>query len=124
MNINGLITASVATQSVFKRLAALSESDRELVVAQAKKESKPKAKPGKKSPPKEKPGGDLSGIVDGLVKEIEVIKSDGKVEESEVVGLIDRMMQMVDVLINAKPPRKKRTPPEEDDMAERIAADY
>ena len=63
----------------------------------------------------------LEGIVDGLVKEVEVIKGDGKVEVSEVMGLIDKMMGMVDTLVNAKPARQKKA--SEEEIADRVALD-
>jgi len=60
----------------------------------------------------------LEGIVDGLAKEIEVIKGDGKVEMSEVMGLIENLMGMVDTLVNAKPAKKKKA--SERDIADRV----
>ena len=52
--------------------------------------------------------GKMMSIVDGLTKEIEQIKSDGKVEKSEVMGLFDNMMQMVTLLVNTRAPAKPR----------------
>jgi hypothetical protein len=55
----------------------------------------------------ESPDG-MMGLVDGLVQEVEQIKSDGKIEPSEVLGLFDNMMQMVTLLVNTRAPVKSR----------------
>jgi hypothetical protein len=49
------------------------------------------------------------GIVDGLAKEVEQIKSDGRVDPHEVLGLFDNMMTMVTLLVEAKLPNKRRS---------------
>lgn len=76
-----------------------------------------KAEEGKEEGMAEEADG-LEGIVDGLVKEVEVIKGDGKVEMSEVMGLIEKMMGMVDTLVNAKAPKQKKA---SEDIADRVA---
>lgn len=53
-------------------------------------------------------GGDMMSIVDGLAQEVEQIKSDGRVDPNEVLGLFDNMMQMVTLLVNTKAPSKPR----------------
>jgi hypothetical protein len=54
--------------------------------------------------------GDLTGMVDGLTKEVDQVKSDGKVDPAEALGILDSMMKMVTMLVDAKPPAKKRAP--------------
>ena len=51
---------------------------------------------------------ELSVMVDALQQEIEAIKSDGKVERGEFMGLFKQMMKMVSELVQAKPPAKTR----------------
>lgn len=58
---------------------------------------------------KESTEGGLDNIVGDLMEEIEVIKSDGKVSPSEVLGLIDNVVQMVQVLLQAKPGKLKKS---------------
>lgn len=82
-----------------------------------KDDKEEKSEEGKEEGMSEETNG-LEGIVDGLVKEVEVIKGDGKVEMSEVMGLIDNMMKMVDTLVNSKAPRKKKA---SEDIADRVA---
>jgi hypothetical protein len=153
MNVNTLIMASVATKSVYRRFAQLSDEDKEAVVNKVKKKltdnsddkeetsdkskdkakkEKPKSKDNakeeaapKEEEPKEEPAEeeetdettDMSTIVDGLVSEVEAIKSDGQVTPMEVLGLIDNIVQMVSTLLAAKPGRAKKA-----DIVERVAA--
>jgi len=52
-----------------------------------------------------------SSLMDGmnsLSKSIEEIKADGRVEPSEVVGIITQLMTMVDTLVHAKPKRSRK----------------
>ena len=60
---------------------------------------------------------ELGSMVDSLRKEIDNIKSDGKVERSEFLGMFKQMMEMVIHLVDAKPPQKKRA-----SIEERLAA--
>jgi hypothetical protein len=76
--------------------------------------------PAEEPPVEEPPADDMMGIVDGLVQEVETIKSDGKVEQSEVMGLFENMMQMVTLLVQTKAAPE----PKEASMAARVAADY
>jgi hypothetical protein len=50
----------------------------------------------------------IEEIVNGLVEEVQTIKQDGQVSQKEVVGLITNMMEMVNLLVQAKPPTRKR----------------
>ena len=52
--------------------------------------------------------GEASSIVDDLAKEIQIIKQDGHVSPTEVVGLIKTMMEMVNMLLEAKPGRRRK----------------
>jgi len=62
----------------------------------------------------------LENLVGDLAEEIEVIKTDGQISPSEVVGLIDNVVQMVHTLLQAKPGKPKKAS-REDDIAQRIA---
>jgi hypothetical protein len=56
----------------------------------------------------EKQNADLLGVVNDLAAEIKQVKSDGRVDPSEILGLLGNMMQMVTLLVHAKPPPKQR----------------
>jgi len=60
------------------------------------------------APEQEDAGDDIKGIVDDLAKEISTIKEDGKVSTSEVIGLIKSMMEMVNLLVEAKAPARRK----------------
>jgi len=51
---------------------------------------------------------ELLGIIDRLAQEVQQIKSDGRVDPNEVLGLFDNMMSMVTLLVNTKLPSKPR----------------
>jgi hypothetical protein len=51
-------------------------------------------------------GGEMMSIVDGLAKEVEQIKSDGRVDPNEVLGLFDNMMSMVTLLVHTQGPKE------------------
>lgn len=68
----------------------------------------------------------IEEIVNGLVEEVQTIKQDGQVSQKEVVGLITNMMEMVNLLVQAKPPtrrRKKNAATREFEIAMRVAGD-
>jgi hypothetical protein len=48
-------------------------------------------------------------VVNDLAAELKQVKSDGRVDPSEVLGLLGNMMQMVTLLVEAKPPRRRRS---------------
>ena len=52
--------------------------------------------------------GQMEGIVNDLVQEIKTIKQDGQVRTGDVLGLIMNMMEMVNLLVQVKPPMKRR----------------
>jgi len=52
--------------------------------------------------------GGLLKVVEDLAAEVEQIRSDGRVDPSEVLGLFDNMMQMVTFLVDTKAPAKRR----------------
>ena len=55
------------------------------------------------------PSDELTSIVDGISQEIEQIKSDGQVTPSEVMGLMDNMITMVNELLGAKAKKPVKT---------------
>jgi len=67
-------------------------------------ESVPEEEPAEEEDQKSK----IEEIVNGLVEEVQTIKQDGQVSQKEVVGLITNMMEMVNLLVQAKPPTRKR----------------
>ena len=148
-----LIVSSVATRSVFKRFAKLSDEDKAAVVEKVKAKVNGDAEEAPSDAAEETTteetvegtgdtpdsvgeaveegveeseegsadaAPDMQGIVDGLVKEVEVIKSDGQITPAEVLGLVDNIVQMVSVLINSKAPRKSRSASREERIADRI----
>jgi len=50
----------------------------------------------------------INEIVEGLVDEVKTIKEDGHISPAEVLGLIKNMMEMVNLLVEAKPPARRR----------------
>ena len=66
---------------------------------------------------------EIADIVSDLVEEVETIKSDGHVKPGEVLGLITQMMEMVNLLVEAKAPprRKKKSSVREFIIAEKVA---
>ena len=135
-----LVVSSVVTHSVFKRFAALSDEDKASVVEKVKSSvgggeeeaAEEGAEEGVEEGAEEAVAGegaeeggeapDMQGIVDGLVSEVEVIKGDGQITPSEVLGLVDNIVQMVSVLINSKAPRKSKSASREDSISERVAS--
>jgi hypothetical protein len=65
---------------------------------------------------------DLMDSIQSLSDELDIIKEDGKVDSSEVVGLFQSMMEMVNELLRAKPGRKRRTP--KASMQDRVACSF
>ena len=65
----------------------------------------------------------LDNLVGDLAEEIEVIKTDGQIAPSEVLGLIDNVVKMVHVLLQAKPGKNKKASREEE-ISQRIADEY
>ena len=61
----------------------------------------------------------VESVVQGLLNEVEAIKSDGQITPAEVLGLVDNMVQMVSILVQAKPPRAKKA--SRIDIADRVA---
>ena len=70
-------------------------------------------------------GGSIETIVDELKQEVELIQKDGQVTPSEVIGLFDNLMQMVQTLIESKHPKKTASVVGWDPnaMVDRIASD-
>ena len=66
---------------------------------------------------------DMQGIVDGLVKEVEVIKSDGQITPAEVLGLVDNIVQMVGLLVSAKPLRQPKAASREKRITAKLVAE-
>ena len=58
----------------------------------------------------------MTELVNQLAEEVEQIKSDGRVETSEVLGLFDNMMKMVTLLVEAKPKGSRKS-----SIADRVA---
>jgi hypothetical protein len=52
--------------------------------------------------------GEIESIVNDLVSEVKTIKQDGQVAPKDVMGLIQSMMEMVNLLVQAKPPTRRR----------------
>ena len=50
----------------------------------------------------------MDSIVNDLVNEVKTIKQDGHVQTKDVLGLIMNMMEMVNLLVQAKAPMKRR----------------
>jgi len=144
MNVQRLIVASVMTQGVFQRFAQLSKGDKDKVVEKVKEKVNGKGKKKddvveeevvdeKKeeivddgaaedgnTDEKSEGGGSLDDLVGDLAEEIEVIKSDGQIAPSEVVGLIDNVVKMVHVLLQAKPGKEKEAASREAAIVERM----
>jgi hypothetical protein len=191
MSVQKLIVAAVATRSIFRRLAQLSDEEKEEVVKKVKEkmdiqdedgetekvdtetpedeadeespdqeegeedtsekpedeaeddaedeteeveEIAPEEEPAEEEQtepvPEEEPAeeedqkGKIEEIVNGLVEEVQTIKQDGQVSQKEVVGLITNMMEMVNLLVQAKPPtrrRKRNSATREFEIAMRVA---
>jgi hypothetical protein len=51
---------------------------------------------------------EMSSIVENLVEEMQVIKQDGHMSSTEVLRLITQMMEMVNLLVEAKAPTRRR----------------
>jgi len=66
----------------------------------------------------------MSELVDALATEVEQIKGDGEVSSTEVIGFFDNMMQMVTLLINAKPKTERKKKSSIDYMVERVAKEF
>jgi hypothetical protein len=88
-------------------------------------EEEPEPEP---EPDKEDRKDEITDIVNNLVEEVETIKQDGNVAPKDVLGLITNMMKMVNLLVQAKPPtrRRKKSGAEREfliaeEVAERIA---
>jgi hypothetical protein len=105
---------------VFNRFA-LSNGKKEEVVKKVVKKLKKKKDNNENKDNKEKVEGDLSEdtqdessgsnldeMADKLQKDMEDMRADGKVEREEFLRMFEKMMDMVESLVNAKPPPKKR----------------
>jgi len=94
------------------------------VPPQFQKGKKDEEEAGVEAPTDESDGDEsksLDNIVGDLAEEIEVIKSDGHIAPNEVVGLIDNVVKMVHVLLQAKPGKPKKASSERElAIAERI----
>jgi hypothetical protein len=67
---------------------------------------------------------EIEEIVKGLVEEVQTIKQDGQVGPKDVLGLITNMMEMVNLLVQAKPPtrrRKRKSATREFEIAMKVA---
>jgi hypothetical protein len=64
----------------------------------------------------------MSEIVDSLAAEVEQIKGDGDVSSTEIIGFFDNMMQMVNVLVDAKPKGTRKSSVE--GIIDRIAKEF
>lgn len=177
MSIQKLIIASVATRSVFRRFAQLSEEEKKKVVDKVKEkmglgdsddsksddedgseseheeksesetqdesesqfekdvsdgedeksedtdegeesdeenkspESEDEVEPEPESESdedKEQKKDEIEDIVNDLVEEVETLKGDGHIAPKDVLGLITNMMEMVNILVEAKSPSRRR----------------
>lgn len=158
MSTKQLVLASIATKSVFKRLATLSDEDKQKVLDKVQEklseggdeETKEPAEETEETkdptedveeteeptedveeteedtveeveetedPAEDVEDGesveetseqDISSIVKDLVQEVGTIKEDGKISPAEVIGLIKSMMDMVGLLVEAKPPTRRK----------------
>ena len=70
-------------------------------------ESEPESEP-EVEPDEEEKKNEITDIVNNLVEEVETIKQDGNVAPKDVLGLITNMMEMVNLLVQAKPPTRRR----------------
>jgi hypothetical protein len=67
---------------------------------------------------------EIESIVNDLVDEVKTIKQDGQVAPKDVMGLIQNMMEMVNLLVQAKPPvsrRRRRGATREFEIAMKVA---
>ena len=92
---------------------------KEEVVEEVTEEAPADAEEEAPAEPEESPKSEIEDIVGDLIEEVEVIKTDGHVSPSEVLGLIDNMVRMVQTLLQAKPGRAKKASREEA-IAERL----
>ena len=143
MSVRNVIIAAVLTKDVFRRFAQMSDDDKAKIVEKVKEKMNGNGKPAeeeikddvgssdkatemitenmKEAPEEEAPEAEASeeettgieDIVGDLIEEVETIKSDGQVSPSEVLGLIDNVVQMVQVLLDAKPGKAKKASREE-----------
>ena len=90
------------------------KSDEENESPESEDEIEPELEP-ESDEDKEQKKDEIEDIVNDLVEEVETLKSDGQVAPKDVLGLITNMMEMVNLLVEAKPPTRRRRKSSEKD---------